>query len=149
MATRHASADAQLNDALENGAKRRALEQLAETNHCFGVGHLARVDSAEVPVHEVALHLPLELLVAPILQMLENQHPKGNLGRCARATAATALRKATAHRLEDGLHQGVVLENLVDATKPRIHLLFGLEIPETKYLPESALPVATAKHPDF
>jgi hypothetical protein len=65
------------------------------------------------------------------------------------APAASALWEPTTHRFEHGVHKGLVLQNFIDPTKPRIHLLLGLEIPEPKHLPESALTVATPKHPDF
>ncbi len=81
--------------------------------------------------------------------MFENQRAKRHLRGRPVATTAPALRKAHAHRLEHRIDQRVVLKNFIDATKPRIHLLLGLEIPELKHLPESALTVATAKHPDF
>jgi len=61
----------------------------------------------------------------------------------------TQVRSAWEHRVRHGIDQRVVLQNFVDPTKPWIHLLLGLEIPESKRLPESALPVATTKHPDF
>src|SRR5580658_8540843 len=93
-ATGHASSHGELNDTLENAAQRRALEQFSKTDHRLGVGHLARVDSAEVPVDEVTLHFPLELLVAPILQVLENQHAQRHFRRRPAATTAPALRKA-------------------------------------------------------
>jgi hypothetical protein len=81
--------------------------------------------------------------------VLENQHAKHHFRRRPKTASATALRKAPAHRIEHAVEQRIVVQGFIDATKPRIHLLLRLEIPETQHFPESALPVATAKHPDF
>jgi hypothetical protein len=53
------------------------------------------------------------------------------------------------HRRKHPVQEHVVVQSLVDATEPRIHLLLRLEIAEPENVPEPALPVAASNHPDL
>jgi hypothetical protein len=62
--------------------------------------------------------------------VLEDEHAQCNFGRRSAATATTALRESTPQRIQDPVDERIVVQGLVDATKPRIHLLLRLEIAE-------------------
>src|SRR5579863_6029760 len=143
---RDASCSGQLHDALEEGPQAVALEQLPQTHHRLGVRHLAAVDPAEVPVHEVAGDLPLELLVAPVLEVLEHQHPQRNLRRGAVPATPATLSEASPHRFEDTVDQRLVVEQLVDATKYRIHEFLRVRSPEQNRVPQASLAISAPNH---
>ena len=49
------------------------LEKLSDAHHRLRVRHFAAVDPAEISVHEVARHFPLELLVASALRVRRSE----------------------------------------------------------------------------
>src|SRR5439155_499828 len=59
----------------EHRAEEVALQELPQADEGLAVGHRAAAQAAEVPVRDAAAYLPLELLVAPGLEMLEHQQP--------------------------------------------------------------------------
>src|SRR5439155_10742778 len=73
----------------EHTAEEVALQQLPQADEGLGVGHRTAPQAAEVPVRDAAAYLPLELLVAPGLEMLEhhsrNTTSAGVAGRPRRA----------------------------------------------------------------
>lgn len=144
-----ASCSGHLDDALEQGTQAVALQKLAQAHHRLGVRHRAAVDPAEVSVHEVAGDLPLELLVAPVLEVLEHQHPQRHLGGSAEAAAPTALGETSPHRFENAVDQRLVVQDPVDSTKHRIHQPLRVRSPEQNRIPEATLAVSAPNHPDL
>src|SRR5438876_244222 len=59
----------------EHSAEEVALQELPQADEGLAVGHRTAAQAAEVPVRDAAAYLPLELLVAPGLEMLEHQQP--------------------------------------------------------------------------
>src|SRR2546422_9453350 len=57
----------------EHSAEEVALQELPQADEGLAVGHRTAAQAAEVPVRDAAAYLPLELLVAPGLEMLEHQ----------------------------------------------------------------------------
>ena len=82
------------------------------------VGHLARIDPREGAIDQIGADLVLEIVVAPIEQMLQNQHPQHDLGRRAGTTAPPTLRPARFQRLRHRLNHGFVLEQRIDLAQP-------------------------------
>ncbi len=93
-------------------------ERARDLQNCFRVGHLAGVDAREGAVHQIGAHLALQIVVAPIEQMLQDQHPQHDLRRRARAPAASTLRPARFHGQGHGLNHGLVLEQRIDLAQP-------------------------------
>src|SRR5207253_4242073 len=60
---------------VEHRAEEVALQELPQADEGLAVGHRAAAQAAEVPVRDAAAYFPLELLVAPALEMLEHQQP--------------------------------------------------------------------------
>ena len=82
------------------------------------VGDLARIDARKRAVHEIGADLMLQIVVTPVEQMLQDQHPDDHLRRCARTTATPTLRPSCFERLGDDLKHGLVLEQCVDLAQP-------------------------------
>jgi len=133
-------------DSVEKATKGLPFQQLTEPHHRLGVGDFAAVDATEVAVHEVAHELPLELLVAPILQVFEHQHSKRHLRGRAIAAATAALVESTPHRLQHPVDEHLVIEQLVDHPQLGIHQRARVGRSEENCIPESSLPVAPANH---
>jgi hypothetical protein len=110
----HLLLDCDFDDVVEHLAQHRRIEELSQPHHGLRVGHLAAIDAAEAPVHETAVHLALELVVAPLPQVLERQHPQHHLGRRAAATATRTLREAAPQHAKDFVDQRLVFEQHVD-----------------------------------
>ena len=146
---RDASLDCEPDDALEDGAKSLAFEQLPEADHRLGIRHLASVDAAEMAIDEVALYLPFELPVAPILQMLEHQQPNGHLGGRPAAPTSAALGEADSHRVEHPVDQLLILQQNVDATERGLHQLARVRCSKQNRGPQPLLSVSSADHGDF
>ena len=50
-------------------------EGAGDLQNRFGVGYVASIDAREHAIHEIGAHLALQVVVAPIREMLQNQHP--------------------------------------------------------------------------
>ena len=82
------------------------------------VGHVPRVDPRKRAIHQVGADLVLKIVVAPVEQVLEDQHPQDDLRGRPESTATPTLRPAGFHRLGHGFNHGLVLEQRVDAPQP-------------------------------
>ena len=122
---RYLPLDGEVRDPIEQLAQHRAVEQLAVAQDRLGVGHLAGVDATEPTVDEVAGHLPLELVVAPTSQVLEDEQAQHDRSGRAGPPASRALWPATALHLEHAVDERFVLEQRVELSQHRIHQLFG------------------------
>ena len=147
--TRHATLSGLLDDSREQPPQNLAIEKLPEPNHRLGVRNLPAIDPAEVPVDEVARHFPLELLVAPLLQVLQNEQPQRDLSGRAFTATTCALLEATAHRVENAVNQLLIVEDLVDASKGRGHQRARVRRAKENGIPERALAVAPTNHDEF
>jgi hypothetical protein len=114
------------------------------------VGYFAELDTAEVPIDEIAGHFPLELLVAPVAQVLEHEQPQHDLGRRAASTATRALRPATPHYSNYFVDDLVVIEQLIDPSELRIHHLARtrqLRAEEHHVIERQLTAAASRRHP--
>src|SRR4029079_711991 len=103
---------------------------------------------AEVPVPDIARHLPGQLLEAPLLKLLEDQHSEDNLGRRAVATSAAALWPPLRELAEDLIDQLVLIEELVDPAEPRVEEVFWFGRNSEQHHPrERELRVSASSHP--
>ena len=82
------------------------------------VGHFARIDARERAIDQIGADLALEIVIAPVEQMLQNQHPHHDVGRGPRTPAPPTLRPPRLERLRDRLNHGLVLEQRVDLAQP-------------------------------
>jgi hypothetical protein len=73
------------------------------------------LDAAEGTVHEVGPDLALALVKAPVIEMLEHEHPQGHRSRRARATPPRAERPTPREGLHHHVEQALVLQFGVDA----------------------------------
>ena len=72
------------------------------------------VDASERPIDQVGADLLLQVVVAPIKQMLENQHANHDFGGRAETATTATLRPPTFEPLRQHLGHGLVLEQRVD-----------------------------------
>src|SRR5262249_9241861 len=66
----------------------------------------------------IGANLVLQVVVTPVEQMLQNQHPDDDLRWRARPTASPTRRPARLERLRDDINHGLVLERRVDLAQP-------------------------------
>jgi len=121
--SRDPGVDGERDDSVEQWPENLFVEQLAVPHHRLRVRHNAGVDPAEAPIDEVAVHFPLELLVAPLKEMLEHEHAKDDFRRRARPAARRALGMPTPQRRDHAVDDRVVIKELIDPLQPRVHEL--------------------------
>jgi hypothetical protein len=132
-------------------AQRGSVDDLSPTNHGLRGRDLACIDPAEAPVYEASGHLPFQLGVAPVAQVLESQHPQHHLGRRARAASPGALPPPLAHHRHHRLDDLLVLERLVDFPEPGLHQQLGLgqHEAEQNHLRQLELGVSSSDIPTY
>src|ERR1700733_394769 len=57
-------------------------DHLPEASQCFRIRNLLSTDAGERSVHQIGPDFPLQYLVAPVADVLEDEKPKHYLGRC-------------------------------------------------------------------
>src|SRR5207249_11548665 len=62
-------------------------------------------------------HLPLERIEAPVVEVLQDQHPQDDGSGGPQAASASALGMALGQRLGDAIDERVVVEQGVDASE--------------------------------
>ena len=82
------------------------------------VRHIAGVDPREGTVDKVRANFVLQVVIAPIEQMLQNQHPNYDLGWRSESPPAPTLGPPFLQCLRDHVNHGVVLEGSVDSSQP-------------------------------
>ncbi len=107
------------------------------------VRHLARINAREGAIHQIGADLALEIVIAPIEEMLQDQHPQHDVGRCPGAPAAPTLRPARLERLDDRVNHGLVLEQRVDPPQPVGPQLVPVG---QEHFEQTALALATLNH---
>src|SRR5262249_58310056 len=104
----------------------RLVQYVRQANQRLGVRHALAVDSAEGAVHQASAHLALAFIKAPVVQMLEDQHPKHDLGGGPQSTAALTLGMAPGQCRRDTIDESVVVEKGVDTSERGIPELVAL-----------------------
>jgi hypothetical protein len=84
----------------------------------LGVRHLARIDAGKRAIDQVGADFLLQVVVAPVEQVLQDQHPDHDFGWRAGTSAATTVGPPGLQCLRDDLNHGLVLEHGVDAAQP-------------------------------
>ena len=84
----------------------------------LGVRHLARIDARKRAIHQVGADFLLQVVVAPVKQVLQDQHPDHDLRRRAWTSAATTVRPSCLECLGHDLNHGLVLEHRIDPPQP-------------------------------
>jgi hypothetical protein len=79
-----------------------------------------------VPIREVARDLPLQLLKAPTLQVLEHLKTKHDFGGRTVAPSPRGLRTTPSQYLVHPIDELLVVEQRVDESQNRIHQILGL-----------------------
>ena len=82
------------------------------------IRHFVGVNAGERAIDQIRPHLLFQVVVAPVEQVLQDQHPNHDLRRCPRPAASTTLRPSRLERLRDDLNHGLVLEQRVDPPQP-------------------------------
>ena len=78
----------------------------------------AGIDARKHAIHQIGAHLALQVVVAPVEQMLQHQHPDHDLRRRAGTAATATLRPTSFECLRDDLNHRFVLEQRVDLSQP-------------------------------
>jgi hypothetical protein len=82
------------------------------------VGHVAGIDACKCPIDQVRPDFVLQVVIAPIKQVLQNQHPDDDFGRRSEPPAASTLGPAFLERLGHHFNHGRVLEGGIDSSQP-------------------------------
>jgi len=121
----------------------RLVQQVRQADQRLGVRDALAVDSAEGAVDQASAHLALALIEAPIVQMLEDQHPEHDIGGCPQSTAALTLRMTPGQCRRDTIDESVVVKKCVDTSERGIPELVGVR---QEHFHEAALPVRSSHH---
>ena len=121
----------------------RLVQQAGQPDQRLRVRNALAVDPAERAVHQAAPNLPLALIEAPIMEVLEDQYPQDH-GRGRPQSAATlTLRMALGQGLRDSIDEDIIIKKSVDLPKGRIPELVRVG---QEYFHEAALPVRSPHH---
>ena len=100
-----------------------------------------------MPVRDVAAHFPFELLVAPVLQVLEHLQSENDLGRRSTSTSSCALRVSATKHLVHLVDKRLVFERGVDEAEDGIHQVLRLAKRRREHeFGEGKLRVSTPRH---
>src|SRR5258708_3834141 len=127
------------------------VEQLPQSNHSLGVGYLARIDATKPSIDEAAGDLSLELVVAPVHQMLESQSTQHGLRWRPVPSTTPALRPAPTQHLQYAINQSFVFERPIDLPQPGHHELLHLRHHQSEehHLRDRQLRLSSANHLDL
>ena len=82
------------------------------------IGHFVRIDARECAIDQVRPDFLLQVVVAPVEEMFQDQHPNHDLRGRPWSPAATALRPPRLERLRHHLNHRFVLEQRIDTPQP-------------------------------
>src|SRR5262245_40831836 len=114
------------------------VEQVRESDERLCIRHSLAVDAAESAVHQASPNFTLALVEAPVVEVLQHEHPQHHLGRSARTTFLPAAWPATSERIGHQVDELVILEDLVDSTQGGIPQLVRVR---QQYFEHASLPV--------
>ena len=92
----------------------RRAERACDLQDRLRVWNLAGIDARKHPRHQIGPHFALQVVVAPVEQLLQHQHADRDVGRCPGPSAAATLRPVRFKRLGHHLNHSFVLEQRVD-----------------------------------
>jgi hypothetical protein len=121
----------------------RLVQHLGQADQRLGIRRPLAIDSAEGAIDQTAAHLPLALVEAPVVQMLQHQHPQDHVGGGPESAPTLTLGMALGQRLRDTIHECVVVEQGVDPAEGGIPELVGVG---QEHFHETALPVRSPHH---
>jgi hypothetical protein len=118
-------------------------EYAGDLQNRFRVRDFSRIDPGEGAIPKIGSHLRLEIIIAPIEEMLEDQHSQHHIRRCPSRSAPSTLRPPCLERLRDSLNHGLVLEQRVALAQPVGPQLVPVRQED---LEQTALALATLNH---
>jgi len=121
----------------------RLVQEVRQADQRLGVRDALAVDPAEGAVDQTPAHLPLALIEAPVVEMLQDQHSQDDGGRGPEVASASALGMALGQRLGDAIDERFVVEQSVDPAEGGIPQLVGVG---QEHFHEAALPVRSPHH---
>jgi len=92
----------------------RGIEEVRQPDQRLGIRHPLAIDPAEGAVDQVPPHLALALVEAPVMQVLEDEHPQDHGGRRPQAAPTPTLWMPLPQRLRHAIDEDLVLEKIVD-----------------------------------
>jgi hypothetical protein len=116
------------------------VQQAGHADQRLGIGDALTVDPAEGPIDQAPAHFPLALVEAPIVDVLEDQHPQNHGSRGVQAASALTQRMAPSQGLRRSIDEDFVVEKRIDLPKGGVPEL-GQE-----HFHQAALPVRSPHH---
>ena len=132
-----------LHQPLQEALEHTGVDQPRQPDQCLGIRHPLAVDPTERSVHEAAAHLALAFVETPVVEVLQDQHTKDDVGRGAEPAAAPAQRVAAFQRLGDQLDKSLVLERGIDSPQRWIPELVAVG---QEHLEDTALAMRATDH---
>jgi hypothetical protein len=119
------------------------VEQVGQADQRLGVGDPLAVDAAERAVDQAPAHFSFALVKAPVVQMLEDQHPQHDGRRGAQTSPALALRMAPGQGFRHPIDKALVVEQRIDPVESWIPELVAVR---QEHFDQTALPVRSPHH---
>jgi hypothetical protein len=109
----------------------------------FGVRDPLAIDPAEGAVDQAPPHLPLALIEAPVVEVLEDEHPQDHGSRRPQSAPTPTLRMTPRQRLGDAVDESIVVEQRIDLSQDGIPELIAVG---QEHFNEAALRVGPPHH---
>jgi hypothetical protein len=120
-ATGHLQRTGQLDHAVVERGDRVGTNEVGPADEGGVVGHRLEIEAAELAQYQAVAHEALSLLVAPVVQALDDQEPQDDLDRGGMAPARRGVRPAPHQVGAYSLEQRVVIQQLIELRE------FGVE----------------------
>src|SRR6266480_664262 len=125
--------------ALSSDGSRRCARQ----NERLGIGDPFTIDAAKGSIYQAAPHLSLTFVKAPLVEVLQDQHPEDHFGGSAEPAALLAQRIALRERGGDQVDKCFVLERGIDPLQGGIPQFVAVG---QQHFEHAALPMGATDH---
>src|SRR6266702_1250310 len=119
------------------------VQQVGQPDQRFGVRDPLAIDPAEGAMDQAPPHLTLALIEAPVVEVLEDEHPQDHGGRCSPSAPAPTLRMTLRQGLCHAIDEHVIIEHSVDLPEGGIPELVGVR---QEHFYEAALLIRSPHH---
>ena len=116
-ATHYLALTCQVDQSRQHLLQNIGVERVREPDERLGIRHSLAVDAAEGTVDQASSNFAFTLVEAPVVKMLQDQHPQHHLGRGARTALPPAAWPSASECVGHQVDEFLILENLVDSTQ--------------------------------
>ena len=143
LAANHAPLTRHRGQAVEERLEQRRVEEVRQADERLGIGDPFTIDAAKRSVDEAAPYLSFTFVKAPLVEVLQDQHPENHFGGSAEPAALLAQRIALRERGGDQVDKCFVLERGIDPLQGGIPQFVAVG---QQHFEHAALPMGATDH---